>query len=390
MGKYTVRRGFTIVELLVVIVVIGILASLSLVAYNGITSRARITVLQSDLRNAASQLEVAAYETGSYPADFTSAGIRSNSGTEFQYTLNNAASPRNYCLTATASEITYHIATDGKPIIGPCNGHTGTQIADLNCPTGYITVPGNSLFGTEAFCVMKYEARDVSGVATSQPSNTPWVEISQTNAVSTAAAACSGCHLMTENEWMTIAANVLSVSSNWSSGTVGTGYIYQGHISANPYSLSSASANDNDGLIGMTDIGGAGSNARRTLTLTNGEVIWDLSGNVHEWTTSTVASSQHVGLPDELVLAHKQWNNPSLVLSGLPSFSRPSVISEMVAGYSSAQGIGQLYSNYSDTNLRSFMRGGSYGSADGAGVLGLVLTDTPSSTSTSVGFRVAR
>lgn len=35
------RRGFTIVELLIVIVVIGILASITIVAYNGIQQRAR-------------------------------------------------------------------------------------------------------------------------------------------------------------------------------------------------------------------------------------------------------------------------------------------------------------------------------------------------------------
>lgn len=35
------RRGFTIVELIIVIVVIGILAAISLVAYNGIQDRAR-------------------------------------------------------------------------------------------------------------------------------------------------------------------------------------------------------------------------------------------------------------------------------------------------------------------------------------------------------------
>ena len=35
-------RGFTIVELLIVIVVIGILASIVIVAFNGIQERARI------------------------------------------------------------------------------------------------------------------------------------------------------------------------------------------------------------------------------------------------------------------------------------------------------------------------------------------------------------
>ncbi len=51
--------GFTIVELLIVIVVIAILAAISVVAYTGIQERARRTTLQSDLSNAAKKMETA-------------------------------------------------------------------------------------------------------------------------------------------------------------------------------------------------------------------------------------------------------------------------------------------------------------------------------------------
>lgn len=43
------QRGFTIVELLIVVVVIGILAAIVVVTYNGIQKRARITVAQHDM-----------------------------------------------------------------------------------------------------------------------------------------------------------------------------------------------------------------------------------------------------------------------------------------------------------------------------------------------------
>lgn len=46
---YRKANAFTIVELLIVIVVIGILASITLVAYNGIQERARVTSANSDL-----------------------------------------------------------------------------------------------------------------------------------------------------------------------------------------------------------------------------------------------------------------------------------------------------------------------------------------------------
>lgn len=46
------QPGFTIVELLIVIVVIGILAAITIVAYNGIQDRARISVSAADITNA--------------------------------------------------------------------------------------------------------------------------------------------------------------------------------------------------------------------------------------------------------------------------------------------------------------------------------------------------
>ena len=43
------QKGFTIVELLIVIVVIGILAAISLTAYNGVQTKAKVNTAKSDL-----------------------------------------------------------------------------------------------------------------------------------------------------------------------------------------------------------------------------------------------------------------------------------------------------------------------------------------------------
>jgi len=60
--------GFTIVELLIVIVIIAILAAIVTVSYYGITDRAHASVLQSDLSSGASLLGLSQAEAGKYPA----------------------------------------------------------------------------------------------------------------------------------------------------------------------------------------------------------------------------------------------------------------------------------------------------------------------------------
>lgn len=69
--KKSKQSGFTIVELLIVIVVIGILATLVLVTFSGVQQKARDTKRQTDLKALASQLEVYYANNGSYP-DLTS------------------------------------------------------------------------------------------------------------------------------------------------------------------------------------------------------------------------------------------------------------------------------------------------------------------------------
>lgn len=118
--------GFTIVELLVVIVVIAILAAISIVAYNGIQDRAVSAAMQSDLRNAMTQLSLAHTDSGVYPG--VKDGLSKSAGIDYQYDSDGAT----FCLTATSNRVTagaWHVSNEGSVSEGACPGHSATSDA---------------------------------------------------------------------------------------------------------------------------------------------------------------------------------------------------------------------------------------------------------------------
>lgn len=67
----THQKGFTLVELLIVIVVIGILAALVVVAYGGITAQAHKAKRLADVNSIQKALELYRQDNGYYPANGT-------------------------------------------------------------------------------------------------------------------------------------------------------------------------------------------------------------------------------------------------------------------------------------------------------------------------------
>ena len=61
------QQGFTIVELLIVIVVIGILAALVITTFTGIQQKARNTERQTDIKALHGQIEAYYAQNGKYP-----------------------------------------------------------------------------------------------------------------------------------------------------------------------------------------------------------------------------------------------------------------------------------------------------------------------------------
>lgn len=131
------QAAFTIVELLIVVVVIAILAAITIVSYNSITTRAIEATLKSDLRTAANQLGVLQVGDGLYPTPNLPDEVGSSDNTTLEYISNG----QTFCLSALSSNTnisSYHITNDGAIMEGACPIEDGTliqAITSANCPT---------------------------------------------------------------------------------------------------------------------------------------------------------------------------------------------------------------------------------------------------------------
>lgn len=121
------QGGFTIVELLIVVVVIAILATITIVAYNGIRERAQISGLQTALSQATKKVMLyAADHADSYPDTLADVGVVDSSTTVYQYVSDNTVMPKMYALSATngpTGNITYSVSSaQSKQTIGIAPG----------------------------------------------------------------------------------------------------------------------------------------------------------------------------------------------------------------------------------------------------------------------------
>lgn len=73
--RYLKQTGFTIVELLIVIIVIAILATISIVAYNGIQERAKNSQTVSAVSQWAQALRMYKVDNGAYPPQLSCLGV---------------------------------------------------------------------------------------------------------------------------------------------------------------------------------------------------------------------------------------------------------------------------------------------------------------------------
>jgi len=122
------RNGFTIVELLVVITIIGILVAISIVSYTGITQKAIVVSLQSDLSNASQQLKMFQVEKDTYPTAINCTNptsdeicLKSSPGVFYQYAANNMVNPQTFVLEAASSGQIYSVNQETSSSEGGLN-----------------------------------------------------------------------------------------------------------------------------------------------------------------------------------------------------------------------------------------------------------------------------
>ena len=112
----TRARGFTIVELLIVIVVIAILAAITIVAYNGIQDRAISSRRLNDMETITKALEMYKAQKGYYPE------VVSNSTGGWE---RSAVNPDNFLKALKDEKILDKVPVD--PINSAPDGSTGAE-----------------------------------------------------------------------------------------------------------------------------------------------------------------------------------------------------------------------------------------------------------------------
>ncbi len=142
------QKGFTIVELLVVIVVIGILAAITIVSYTGVTNKANTSAAQANANSAMAVISACVTDTagsnpcaGVYP---TATNIATNIATYVAQATALTKMPYGVSIVngATASALT---TANGKVTVGYMAnaGQTGACISYLN----YQLAPANNDLG---------------------------------------------------------------------------------------------------------------------------------------------------------------------------------------------------------------------------------------------------
>ena len=135
------QPGFTIVELLIVIVVIAILAAITIVAYNGIQNRARSVAVQSATNQVTKAIHSFAVTNGDlYPTSLSSCptpvagALCVKESDKFSYSV--SGDRKNFCVSKTEANVSYTGTDKGDVTSGSCAPSSCYAIQQAGNSTG--------------------------------------------------------------------------------------------------------------------------------------------------------------------------------------------------------------------------------------------------------------
>ncbi len=148
------QKGFTIVELLIVVVVIAVLASIGLVAYSSVQARARDSIRKSDLTAVQKALSLFYTDQGHWIE--TGSGCGSNGDGQGWFNYSGGTYPASIASCLTSAGYT------NRNFIDPTGGLTSSPTAGYT----YMKYHCGSGAALRVFIYAKLESEPQSGTAT--------------------------------------------------------------------------------------------------------------------------------------------------------------------------------------------------------------------------------
>jgi len=262
-----------------------------------------------------------------------------------------AGSSCGAALDQAVDETAGDIGVEGKVVAGAFEGY---------CETGFVWVPGSAKYGTlPGFCVMEHNANLRMNanlqIANDANKDEVWTNLSQGEAILACQGLGAGYHLISENEWLTVADNIIKVGAN-DIDEATPGLQLATALTPNP---SPAPDGSGEGSV--------------WFILTNDNVVYELAGVIGEWTDRIISTSV---IPTPEIDTWQEYYEIDIKDF---DFSPPYYLT-------SANGIGKILTGLEEnrtSSLAGFVRGQ-------GGIYSLDLTNSPIAVSETIGFRCAR